>query len=123
MGTGSWTMICQRGVGTVVSAGMCLALMSVCTAATIVALWFAGVSDTQDAADAAALAGAAAALEGAEPCPAAAEAARLNGAEVQACEFFEQGGGVAVEVSVVADLKPVVWGIAPTVTRFATAGT
>ena len=75
------------------------------------------------AAELAALAGAAAAVEGRSACDAAARAAERNDARVAECVVEAAGRSVVVEVTVATELSPAPPGGPLTVSRRATAGT
>lgn len=113
----------ERGVGTVLTAGVAMVLVSVATAACILAAWLAQVTATQDAADLAALAGASAMAEGLDGCGAADGAAEANGARVTRCEVRGDQRAFVLEVSVRAPLEPHLPGLPGEVVRSATAGT
>lgn len=112
----------ERGSGTLLVAGISLAMVTTALAATIVAAWFSTAHATQSAADLVALAGAGALTEGGDACRAAGEAALRNGTSIVECEAFGSGSHVVVEVSVEQPLRPRVPGFPESVVRTATAG-
>lgn len=90
----------ERGAGSVLIVILMAFLVMVATAAMVVAGWVGAQRKAQEAADLAALAGAAAYQSGAEPCEAAESAARNNGSELTACEFRGHAESFVIEVKV-----------------------
>lgn len=113
----------ERGVGTVLTAGIAMVLLAVATAASILVGWVAQAVSAQDAADLAALAGASAMAEGFDACAQAAEAASANDAELERCDLRGDERAFVIEVRVRAGLSPVVPGFPEEVVREAAAGT
>ncbi|TRY18535.1 hypothetical protein FOJ82_05235 [Tessaracoccus rhinocerotis] len=113
----------ERGVGTVLTAGVAMVLVVAATAASILATWLAQVTATQDAADLAALAGASAMAEGFDGCAAADVAADANQATLMECDVRGDERAFVLEVSVRAVLQPRLPGLPEEVVRTATAGT
>ena len=112
----------QRGVGTLLTAGLCLALIATTWAVTLMVSWMAQISSTQDAADLAALAAAGARASGADPCSAAREAAVRNRAHVVACLVQGDEWSFVVEVRVGRALEPSLPGVPGVVELVAVAG-
>lgn len=112
----------ERGVGTVLTAGICAALLVVAWTAALLVGWLAQISATQDAADLAALAGAGARSQGVDACEAAGQAAHRNGADLVRCRVEGDQWSFVVEVSVGRPLRPVLPGGPASVERVATAG-
>lgn len=113
----------ERGVGTLLTAGVALVLLSVTWGVCLVLGWWLQASRAQDAADLAALAGAAAMAEQQDACAAAGLAARNNGARLSACRLTSEGSAFVVEVRVVLGLHPALPGGPAAVERSASAGT
>lgn len=113
----------EHGAGTVLTAGLAMVLLSVATAACILTTWVAQAVATQDAADLAALAGAAAMAEGLDACDVAAGTAEANDAMLTTCEVQGDQRAFVLEVRVRASLHPDVPGFPEEVVRTATAGT
>lgn len=113
----------ERGAGTVLTAGVAMVLLTVATAACVLAGWLAQVTATQDAADLAALAGASAMAEGLDACEAADGAARANGATITRCRAEGDRRSFVLEVRVRAPLQPTLPGLPEEVVREAFAGT
>ena len=103
--------------------GICLAVLVASMAATTIVVWVAQARHALQAAELAALAGAAAAVEGRSACDAAARAAERNDARVAECVVEAAGRSVVVEVTVATELSPAPPGGPLTVSRRATAGT
>lgn len=113
----------ERGLGTVISAGIAFVLLSV-TALSVLAIgWFGSIRRGEQIAEVAALAAASAAVEGHDPCAAAAAAAQRNGLELAVCQVQGSAPNVVVEAAVEIRLSPPMPGIPPRVLRHATAGT
>lgn len=113
----------ERGVGTVLAAGACAALVGVAWVAAVMVSWVSQVSATQDAADLAAMAAASSRAQGGEACDAARAAAERNASEMMACRVAGDGRFFVVEVSVSHTLVPGMPGAPKTVERVAFAGT
>jgi len=88
----------ERGAATVLAIAFLGVLLLVGAALGVVAAMVGAHRMAQSAADLGALAGAAAAADGADPCAAAARVAVANGAELTACR--SAGREVRVEVTV-----------------------
>lgn len=109
----------DRGAATTAAVACLGLLLVVGLALGEVGAWFAAHRQARAAADLAALAGAGAlaGAEGLDPCAAAAEVARRNGAELTSCRAV----GSAVEVGVSVD-APSRWGPEAALTGTARAG-
>lgn len=112
----------QRGVGTVLTAGVCLVLLVTAWTVTLMVSWVAQIGSTQDAADLASLAAAGARAEGADACSAAREAALRNRARLEQCEVQGDEWSFVVEVRVSRTLEPSLPGVPDVVERVAVAG-
>lgn len=121
--TARWRRRDERGVGTVLTLGVALALLTVTWVACVVTVWIAQAVRAQDAADLASLAGATAMAEGGDACVAAGRAALRNGAEVTACRVRGDTRAFVVEVEVRRRVTPRVVGGPEAVERRAAAGT
>lgn len=113
----------ERGVGTVLSAGICLVLLVVAWTASVMVAWLGQVSAAQDAADLASLAAAGARAKGDDACAAAATAAVRNGSGLVACRILGDEVSFVVEVRVRNALRPSLPGGPMSVERVASAGT
>lgn len=113
----------ERGVGTVLTAGVCAVLLLVAWMSSVLVVWLAQVSATQAAADLSALAAAGALSQGDDVCGAADSVARRNDAQLVACRVQGDEWSFVVEVSVSQALRPAVLGAPATVERTAAAGT
>lgn len=113
----------ERGGGTILTLALCLGLLAVATAAAVVVNWVGTARAAQNAADLAALAGAAARAEGADACRAAAHAAEENAGHLITCRVAGDWHAFAVHVAVAKELSPVVPGMPAEVAKGATAGT
>lgn len=113
----------ERGVGTVLTAGVCAVLLAVASMSAVLVAWLAQVSATQAAADLSALAAAGARSQGGDVCGAADHAAGRNGTQLVACRVQGDEWSFVVEVSVSQALRPALPGVPATVERTATAGT
>lgn len=100
--------------------GMCLVLLVAAWTAAVGVAWLGAARSAQSAADLAALAGVAAALEGGDACLAAGWAAQANHARLDECRAF--GSGAVVEVKVSRALRPALPRAPARVARSATAG-
>lgn len=113
----------ERGVGTVLTAGVCGVLLVVTWAASVLVGWVGQASAAQDAADLAALGGAGARVEGTQPCEAAGRVAQRNGALMVDCRVRGDGRSFVVDVRVEVMLSPRVPGAPERVVGAASAGT
>lgn len=113
----------ERGVGTVLTAGACVTLLSVAWAASVMVGWISQVSATQDAADLAALSAASSEAQGEDACQAARSAAERNASELMTCSVEGDERSFVVEVRVSQRLEPAMPGAPETVERVALAGT
>lgn len=113
----------ERGVGTVLTAGIAFVLLTVTALSCMAVAWFAVVRRAEHVAELAALAGAGAAVDGVTVCTAAEAAAAHNDARLSACEVRGEGVDVVVEVGVAVALLPRLPGMPEVVERRATAGT
>ncbi len=112
----------ERGVGTVVTAGVCLALVAVAAGVVVLVLWLGSITRAQGIADLAALAAASDIAKGGPGCKAADLSAEEHGARVAGCRIEGQRRSFVVEVTVRLDVAGLgVRGLA--VERAATAGT
>ena len=112
----------ERGVGTVLTAAMCMVLVGVAMVSAVVVGWLATEQSAQDAADLASLAGASVVVEGGNGCSAARDVAERNGARLVACEVRGEPRSFVIEVDVERVLRPHVTGVPEAVRRTATAG-
>ncbi len=112
----------ERGVGTVLTAGACVALLTTAWAASVPVVWLAQVSSTQDAADLASLAGASAHAQSGDACGAAGEVAARNHSELMQCIVTGDEWSFVVEVHVSQVLEPSLPGAPTIIERRATAG-
>lgn len=113
----------ERGVGTVLTAGVSLAILLVSGMVAMGIAWFSIARQAERVAEVAALAGASAAAEGGAPCSAAREAAAHNGAELARCAVRGRAPDVVVETGVTLELRPHIWGMPQTLLRTASAAT
>ena len=113
----------ERGVGTVLTAGICAVLLVVAWTASVLVVWLGQVSAAQDAADLASLAAAGAWAQGGDACAAAGTAAERNGSGLVACRVAGDQGSFVVEVRVRVALRPALPGAPSGLERVATAGT
>ncbi|MGV8845077.1 Rv3654c family TadE-like protein [Tessaracoccus sp.] len=113
----------ERGVGTVLTAGVCAVLLMVAWTASVLVGWVGQASAAQDAADLASLAGAGAWAEKGRPCEAAGRVAQRNGAVMVACSVSGDPRSFVVEIRVEVMLRPHVPGAPEHVVRTASAGT
>lgn len=113
----------ERGVGTVLTLGMALILAGVTAVGCVLIAWFALIRHAEQAAELAALAGAGAAVQGGDPCEAAARAARENDARISRCEVRGEVPDVVVEVGVTVQLQPQILLAPEEVERLASAAT
>ncbi len=113
----------ERGAGTLLSAGICLSLLAVAWAASLLVAWLSQVSAVQDAADLASLAAAGAHAQGTDACAAAEAVAARNGSDMTACHVTGDSWAFVVEVRVSQALRPPLAGVPRLIEREATAGT
>lgn len=113
----------ERGVGTVLTAGLAACMTVVAGASCLCIGWFSAVRQAERVAEAAALAGASAAVEGRDACTASRQAVQRNGGTMQSCVVRGSGADVVVEVSTIAFLEPNLGLVPATVERQATAAT
>ena len=113
----------ERGVGTVLTAGVCAVLLVVAWVASVLVSWIGQVTSAQDAADLASLAAAGAVARGADPCGAAKETATRNRVELTGCTVRGDRWSFVVDVRVRCALEPAVPGGPGHVERAASAGT
>lgn len=113
----------ERGVGTIVTMGIALVLITVAGFGAVLVTWFSLLRDGEHAAELAALAGASAAVRGEGPCDVARDVARENAHDVARCEVRGEGADVVVEVAIAVALEPSLPGAPRGVLRVATAGT
>lgn len=113
----------ERGVGTVLTAGIALCLVVVAGGACLCIGWFSIIRQAERVAESAALAGASAAVDGRDPCQAAREAARRNNDRVSRCLVRGTAPDVVVEVGVIAQLRPEFDFMPSAIERRATAAT
>lgn len=112
----------QRGAGTILTAGVCFALLAAAWMVTMMVSWTAQVGATQNAADLASLAAAGARAEGRDACSAAGEAAQRNHAHLVRCEIQGDDWSFVVEVRVSRTLEPSLPSLPTVVERVAVAG-
>ena len=113
----------ERGAtGSMLAIGICLTLTTVFLVGAVLINWFTLARGAEQAAELAALAGASAAVQGEDPCGAAAAAARRNHAALAACEVRGSGAHVVVEVRISTPLRPTLPVGPSSLTRVATAG-
>ena len=113
----------ERGVGTVLVAGICLGLVLVAATAALIASWLARAEKAQDAADLTALAAAAAEADGGDACAEASKVASENDGRLTGCEVRGQRPRFVVEVTVALPLLEGRGFNPADVERNATAGT
>lgn len=92
----------DRGAATAMAAGFAVVLVTAATVAVLVAGMVLAAHRARAAADLAALAGAAAALDGLDACRAAQSVAQANDAEVTSCQLVGTVASFVVTVSVSA---------------------
>ena len=112
----------ERGVGTALTAGVCVVLLMVAWSASVVVAWLAQASATQDSADLAALAAASSHAQGGEACGAAGEVAARNGSKLVQCTVTGDNWSFVVAVRVSQPLEPALPGAPQGIERAATAG-
>ncbi|MDO5068045.1 MAG: hypothetical protein Q4D96_12260 [Propionibacteriaceae bacterium] len=113
----------ERGVGTVMTAGICLALVAVAAGALVLVGWLAAATRADGAADLTALAAAEAVAVGKDGCTVATLTAEANQAELTTCQVFGDPHSFVVEVSIRVPLAAGLGHEGLAVTRTATAGT
>ncbi|HML49890.1 MAG TPA: hypothetical protein PKD84_00575 [Propionicimonas sp.] len=111
----------QRGAGTLMVAVVVAVLMLITGVGALAAVVALAQRDADQAADLAALSGAAAFAAGQEACPAARQIAASNGVEVRGCRVVGDLLDFVVTVEVQRRVT-VVFGIEPTVRSEARAG-
>ena len=110
----------ERGVGTVLVAGICLGLVMVAATVALIVGWLARAEQAQSSADLTALAAAAAEADGGDAC---AEAEKVADENLTGCEVRGERPRFVVEVTVALPLLEG-RGFSPgEVERSATAGT
>ena len=113
----------ERGVGTVLVAGICLGLVMVAATAALIVGWLARAERAQDVADLTALAAAAVEVDGGDACAEASKVASENGGRLTGCEVRGQRPRFVVEVTVTLPLLEGRGFNPADVERSATAGT
>ena len=76
----------ERGMGTVLVAGVCLGLVMVAATVALIVGWLARAERAQDVADLTALAAAAVEVDGGDACAEASKVASANGGRLAGCE-------------------------------------
>ncbi|MEO7587131.1 MAG: Rv3654c family TadE-like protein [Arachnia sp.] len=112
----------ERGAGTLLTAGVCLALLATAWLASVLVLWVGQVGAVQDAADLAALAAAGARAGGGDACSAAESSSVRNGAHLVGCRVQGDEFSFVVEVTLTHPLDPQLPGAPTSVERVAVAG-
>lgn len=113
----------ERGVGTVMTAGICLALVMVAAGALVLVGWLAAATRADGAADLTALAAAEAIAAGQDGCAVATRTAEANQAELEACHILGERRSFVVEVSIKVPLAAGLGQAGLVVVRTSTAGT
>ena len=113
----------ERGMGTVLVAGVCLGLVMVAATVALIVGWLARAERAQDAADLTALAAAAVEADGGDACAEASKVASENGGRLAGCEVRGQRPRFVVEVTVALPLLEGRGFNPADVERSATAGT
>lgn len=113
----------ERGVGTVLVAGICLGLVMVAATVALIVGWLARAEQAQSSADLTALAAAAAEADGGDACAEAEKVADENGGRLTGCEVRGERPRFVVEVTVVLPLLEGRGFNPGEVERSATAGT
>ena len=113
----------ERGMGTVLIAGVCLGLVMVAATVALIVGWLARAERAQDAADLTALAAAAVEADGGDACAEASKVASENGGRLAGCEVRGQRPRFVVEVTVALPLLEGRGFNPADVERSATAGT
>ncbi|MGO1487750.1 MAG: Rv3654c family TadE-like protein [Arachnia sp.] len=112
----------ERGSGTLLTAGVCVCLLAVAWASSLVVAWLVQISSVQDSADLAALAASAAHAQQLDGCAAAEAAAARNESEMIECTINGDEWSFVVEVHVSQALHPALPGGPPLIERMASAG-
>lgn len=113
----------ERGAGTMLVAGVCLAVASVLFVAAVLIAWFAEVRQAERVAELSALAAVGEAIEGGDPCRAAERVARANESRLTGCRVLGAAPDVVVEAEVSVRLRPALpLGAPAEIARRATAG-
>ena len=94
----------ERGMGTVLIAGVCLGLVMVAATVALIVGWLARAERAQDTADLTALAAAAVEADGGDACAEASKVASENGGRLAGCEVRGQRPRFVVEVTVALPL-------------------
>ena len=113
----------ERGMGTVLIAGVCLGLVMVAATVALIVGWLARAERAQDTADLTALAAAAVEADGGDACAEASKVASENGGRLAGCEVRGQRPLFVVEVTVTLPLLEGRGFNPADVERSATAGT
>ena len=113
----------ERGMGTVLVAGVCLGLVMVAATVALIVGWLARAERAQDTADLTALAAAAVEADGGDACAEASKVASENGGRLAGCEVRGQRPRFVVEVTVALPLLEGRGFNPADVERNATAGT
>lgn len=113
----------ERGMGTVLVAGVCLGLVMVAATVALIVGWLARAERAQDTADLTALAAAAVEADGGDACAEASKVASENGGRLAGCEVRGQRPRFVVEVTVALPLLEGRGFNPADVERSATAGT
>ncbi len=113
----------ERGMGTVLIAGVCLGLVMVAATVALIVGWLARAERAQDTADLTALAAAAVEADGGDACAEASKVASENGGRLAGCEVRGQRPRFVVEVTVALPLLEGRGFNPADVERSATAGT
>lgn len=113
----------ERGVGTVVVAGICLALVLLAAGSLVLVGWLVATTRARAAADLTALAAAEAVAVGQDGCAVAASTASSNHAVLTDCEVFGQRSSFVVEITVEVPLAAGLGRAGLVAVRTATAGT
>ena len=113
----------ERGVGTVLTAGIAAVTAVVAGASCLCITWFSTIRQAERVAEVAALAGASAAVRGDDPCAASKQAALRNGGALSRCVVRGEGPNVVVETGVVAHMQPHLGIVPEHIERLATAAT
>ena len=113
----------ERGMGTVLVAGVCLGLVMVAATVALIVGWLARAERAQDVADLTALAAAAVEVDGGAACAEASKVASENGGRLAGCEVRGQRPRFVVEVTVALPLLEGRGFNPADVERNATAGT
>ena len=113
----------ERGMGTVLIAGVCLGLVMVAATVALIVGWLARAERAQDTDDLTALAAAAVEADGGDACAEASKVASENGGRLAGCEVRGQRPRFVVEVTVALPLLEGRGFNPADVERSATAGT